>query len=281
MHGKVGKGSLAGELAHGVTADLPVVGKQTLTEAITSAHPASVVVQRNSLTPAPLEDAAAVDVARRGTDGAGGPLPHRDRIQLLFGRHDISGVTAHEGPAASQAARSLGAQAYAHGNAVAFASPPDLHTAAHEAAHVVQQRVGVQLKGGIDRPGDTYERHADAVADAVVAGRSAEPLLDQFSATGQRVALVQRVARFHRRACPRQAAAAGDARVRQRNASARRRLVVRHCVPAGQHGPRLRPGFPGQHAPPRAAGRAPPGWRRRDRRGAREEEVLQRGRRWP
>jgi hypothetical protein len=101
-------------------------------------------------------------------------------------------VTAHEGPAARDAARSLGAEAYAHGDAVAFASSPDLHTAAHEAAHVVQQRRGVQLKGGIDQPGDAHERHADAVADAVVAGRSAAPLLDQFAGSGPPDAAVQR-----------------------------------------------------------------------------------------
>lgn len=35
----------------------------------------------------------------------------------------------------------------------------------------------VQMKGGAD---DAHERHADAVADAVVAGRSAEHLLDQY-----------------------------------------------------------------------------------------------------
>src|SRR5690242_21119787 len=44
---------------------------------------------------------------------------------------------------------SLGSTAYAKGNSIAFAGTPDLHTAAHEAAHVVQQHGGVQLKGGI------------------------------------------------------------------------------------------------------------------------------------
>jgi hypothetical protein len=39
-------------------------------------------------------------------------------------------------------------------------------------------RRDVQLKGGVGVVGDPYERHADAVADAVLAGRSAEPLLD-------------------------------------------------------------------------------------------------------
>ena len=41
---------------------------------------------------------------------------------------------------------------------------------AHELTHVVQQRSGVQLEDGIDRPGDPYERQADRVADAVVRG---------------------------------------------------------------------------------------------------------------
>jgi hypothetical protein len=67
------------------------------------------------------------------------------------------------------------------GNDVAFGEAPDLHTAAHEAAHVVQQRGGVQLKGGVGKDGDHYEQHADAVADAVVAGRSAEGLLTQVA----------------------------------------------------------------------------------------------------
>jgi len=39
----------------------------------------------------------------------------------------------------------------------------------------------MQLDGGIGRVGDVYERHADAVAEAVVSGRSAEPLLDRMS----------------------------------------------------------------------------------------------------
>lgn len=65
----------------------------------------------------------------------------------------------------------------------------DLHTVAHEAAHVVQQRGGVQLKGGVGAAGDAYERHADAVADRVVAGESAEDLLAQGAAGGGAPAL--------------------------------------------------------------------------------------------
>jgi hypothetical protein len=42
----------------------------------------------------------------------------------------------------------------------------------------VQQRRGVSLPGGVSREHDLYEQHANAIADAVVAGRSAAPLLD-------------------------------------------------------------------------------------------------------
>lgn len=127
---------------------------------------------------------AVHDAAERGTRGAGGALPHLDTIQKSFGHHDVGGVNAHTGSDASEAARSIGAEAFATGNDVAFGDTPSLHTAAHEAAHVVQQRSGVHLKGGVGQEGDPYEQHADAVADAVVAGRSAESLLDTHVGTG-------------------------------------------------------------------------------------------------
>lgn len=129
--------------------------------------------------------------AQAGLQGSGGALPFGAQIQASFGRHDISGIRAHVGGPAEQAARDLGAEAYATGDAVAFAGAPCLHTAAHEAAHVVQQRGGVQLRGGIGAPGDRYEQHADAVADLVVAGRSAEALLDDFAGSGPSAGAVQ------------------------------------------------------------------------------------------
>jgi hypothetical protein len=131
--------------------------------------------------------ASAVDphaVAARGVAGPGGSLPHGERIQAAFGRHDLGGVRAHVGGAAAEAARQLGAVAFATGKDVAFASPPDLHTAAHEAAHVIQQRAGVSLAGGVGRAGDVHEQQADQVADAVVRGASAEPLLDRLAGAG-------------------------------------------------------------------------------------------------
>ena len=116
-----------------------------------------------------------------GFSGPSRTLPHMDAIQASFGRHDVSGIRAHTGAAAAQASGELGASAFASGSNIAFGSEPDLHTIAHEAAHTVQQKAGVQLAGGAGRTGDAHERHADAVADRVVQGKSAEGLLDQYT----------------------------------------------------------------------------------------------------
>jgi hypothetical protein len=131
------------------------------------------------------EDAGQVHaIAAHGIAGAASSLPHSDAIQAAFGRHDIAGVRSQVGGDAATASSAIGARAYAVGDRVAFASTPDLHTAAHEAAHVVQQRNGIALKDGLGQTGDVYERHADAVADVVVAGNSAEPLLDEMAGKG-------------------------------------------------------------------------------------------------
>jgi hypothetical protein len=132
------------------------------------------------------DDPEAVhQAAAAGTSGPAGQLPHADIIQGLFGRHDIGGIRAHTGPAATAGARAMGAEAFATGEHVAFAGTPSLHTAAHEAAHVVQQRAGVHLKSGVGATGDRYEQHADRVADAVVQGRSSEALLDEVAGPTQ------------------------------------------------------------------------------------------------
>ncbi len=115
--------------------------------------------------------------AAEGTSGSGGAMPHLSAIQRSFGSHDVSGIRAHTDARAADSAAAIGASAYATGNDVAFGSAPDLHTAAHEAAHIVQQKQGVSLSGGVGRSGDSYEQHADTVADRVVQGKSAEDLL--------------------------------------------------------------------------------------------------------
>jgi hypothetical protein len=162
--------------------------------------PKAPVVQRAPAAATPVPETSCLiahDVAARGTSGTGGALPHLQLIQESFGRHDVSGVSAHVGGAAAEASTALGARAYAFGNDVAFGDTPDLHTAAHEAAHVVQQRGGVQLEGGIGEDGDPHERHADAVADAVVRGDSAEGLLDTYAPAGGAPSVQRRIQRLH------------------------------------------------------------------------------------
>jgi hypothetical protein len=163
-------------------------GKQTLVETAPQ-------VQLRAIAAAEQDPAAVQAAAQRGTAGGGASLPHLGRIQQLFGRHDVTGVKSHVGGETADAARDMGATAFAAGDRVGFAGAPDLHTAAHEAAHVVQQRGGVQLKGGVGAVGDAYEQHADQVADLVVAGRSAESTLDRYaggSGGGGAAAAVQR-----------------------------------------------------------------------------------------
>ncbi|MBL4648081.1 MAG: hypothetical protein JKY13_03915, partial [Gammaproteobacteria bacterium] len=50
-------------------------------------------------------------------------------------------------------------------------------------AHTIQQQAGVSLKGGVGEVGDSYERHANAVADKVVQGESAESLINKYSSS--------------------------------------------------------------------------------------------------
>jgi hypothetical protein len=137
------------------------------------------------------DDPAAVhEAADAGVRGSGGALPYFDRIQQAFGAgNDLSGVHAHVGGEARDANERIGASAYASGEHVSFRDAPDLHTAAHEAAHVVQQRAGVRLAGGVGQSGDAYERNADAVADRVVRGQAAQDLLPTRDAAGSGTAV--------------------------------------------------------------------------------------------
>src|SRR5262249_52833357 len=68
--------------------------------------------------------------AQAGLSGGAQQLPHLDRIQASFGRHDASAIQAHVGGPATEASEVIGAKAYATGDSVAFREAPDLHTAA-------------------------------------------------------------------------------------------------------------------------------------------------------
>ncbi len=154
---------------------------------------ASAVQRKAGVSGAGSLDADEHAIAASGVAGASSSLPHLGVIQASFGRHDVSHVRAAVGGAAATASEALGAEAYATGANVAFRESPSLHIAAHEAAHVIQQQAGVQLKGGIGEAGDAYEQHADAVADAVVRGESAEGLLASHQGGGAAVGVQRKV----------------------------------------------------------------------------------------
>lgn len=124
-----------------------------------------------------VQNSSVHQLAKSGFMGSSGAYPFFHQIQHSFGYHDISSISSYNNTAANLANQRMGSLAYTSGNKVAFKNSPSLHTAAHEAAHVVQQRKGVNLKSGLGMKGDEYEQHADAVANKVVQGKSAESLL--------------------------------------------------------------------------------------------------------
>lgn len=144
---------------------------------------------RSPIVKPPPEDVSggsdnALDVASAGTEGSGAQLPHLQTLQVAFGHHDISGVSFHASPQAKAANERLGSDAFAVGESVAASGDLDLHTIAHEAAHVIQQRAGVSLDGDMGQADDGYERAADAVAERVVRGESVVDLLDAMTGSG-------------------------------------------------------------------------------------------------
>lgn len=168
-----GAGGSAGWGGAGAEARSP--GKRTLVQQLPDVAAAA---------PAPRKP-VDVDVdaeAARGTSGSAQPYPHRTQIEASMGQSVPA--KAFFGAEASAASDVLGAEAYTVGDSVAFAtSNPSLRLAAHEAAHVVQQSGGVSLSGGDGSDGDPLERHADAVAERVAAGQSADDLLPRHGAS--------------------------------------------------------------------------------------------------
>lgn len=152
----------------------------------------TAVVQRKAVAPiaAPRD---AHQVAARGVATASTRLPHLGAIQRSFGKHDVSSIRTQIGGVAADASRALGAKAYATGSTIAFEHDPDLHTAVHEAVHILQQRAGLAPANGIGESGDRYEQQADEIADLVVAGRNVEGKLDEIVGAGRSpVTAVQR-----------------------------------------------------------------------------------------
>jgi len=124
--------------------------------------------------------------ATKAVSGTKSKLPHLEKLQRAFGRHDLNAVEAYTGSTPTHVSRAIRAEAFAMGDKIVFRNPtPSLHTVAHEAAHVIQQRAGVRPSGGVGHPGDRHERQADAVASEVLRGGSAEALLPPAALAAQ------------------------------------------------------------------------------------------------
>jgi Domain of unknown function (DUF4157) len=111
------------------------------------------------------DPAAMRRLAAPGRSASGGPLLHLAEIQASFGPdHDVGQVRAHGGRVAATAHHAMGAAAYAAGDQVAFAAPPDLRLAGYAVTHV-QQRDGVQpnppTSDGRCRAGGRQHGHRD------------------------------------------------------------------------------------------------------------------------
>ena len=146
----------------------------------------AAVQHRRARTPG-FDEKKELEIAARGLSDLAGPLPYIEELQRAFGRHDLTDIRVASGDEADRANQRMGSVAYAMGDAVVFRdSSPDLFTVAHEAAHVIQQRAGAVATGTVGQSGDRHEVHADAVAERVVRGESAEDLLDQVAPAGAR-----------------------------------------------------------------------------------------------
>ena len=120
-----------------------------------------------------------IGTAKSAFSGGGSAMPHQQKVESSFGM-DMGSVQAYTGPAAKKANEQMGSQAFTMGNKIAFKEAnPSVGLVAHEAAHVVQQSQGVSLSGGVGKPGDSYEKHADAVAAKTAAGQSAGDMLQK------------------------------------------------------------------------------------------------------
>jgi len=188
-------------------------------------------LQRSASAAAAPSPDAIHDAAAAGTATPTGELPHRADLEAAFGR-DLSDVEAHTGPDAQQSAAAMGAEAYATGDHVVAPADASLFLVAHEVTHVLQQRDGVQLAGGIDGgAGDPYEREADDVAGAVVRGES---VAHRFGKGARGGAGVQRKAPRDAKAPP---AAAVDPETRRRKellAAALPSITTRWKLTGGQ-----------------------------------------------
>ncbi len=139
-------------------------------EGESTAHADPVQANRNTGVSSPVPSHAVAEQAI-GNKGPGEPLKPTTRgaLESSLGM-DLGQVRVHEGGAAQEAADSINAKAFTHGNDIWLgkgASQDDLRLMGHEAAHTVQQAGGVhrmvQRTGGNQDPLDKVFSDPDGV----------------------------------------------------------------------------------------------------------------------
>lgn len=113
-------------------------------------------------------------VAARGMQGRAEPLPYRPTLESAFGRR-LDDISVYRGPATTDAANQLHANAYAFRGSIALGEKQDLATVAEETAHVLQQRSGRSdaLSAGLTDPHGGAEMEAHSIGATIASGGSA------------------------------------------------------------------------------------------------------------
>jgi hypothetical protein len=108
------------------------------------------------------------------------PLPHRERLQPLFGEHDLGTIRVSDGAREAETRRRVLSNGFTLGERVSLPRDAPLDLAAHEAVHVVQHRLGGALAElAAEAQADRLARHAAAGHSVALelrgAGRTAYP----------------------------------------------------------------------------------------------------------
>ncbi len=134
------------------------------------------------------------------SDGRSTQLPAQERafFEPRLG-HDLSAVRVHTDASSAESVGALHATAFTHGSDIYFGrnrwqpgTTSGRQLLGHELTHVLQQRSGLKPAGGVSKHGDALERHADVVAEQVVAGGSASGLLTSLHPSGSTASAIQK-----------------------------------------------------------------------------------------
>ena len=147
------------------------IGNQNFTQVVARMADGEGILDGGAIHPDVTRAIAAM------SSSGGKPLPKQLQRKLEKTHGDLSDARYHTGPEAEALARSVDARAFTVGQHMFFGkgewapgTTGGVELAAHEAAHVVQQRAAPNTGSlKVSTPGDALEREADAASNAVQA----------------------------------------------------------------------------------------------------------------